>query len=171
MAIFGYCWVASWMTHLSLLFTLPAQNHIRDTDHVFQRLSQFWQQRSIDESETRKEIGDFSLFYDGYILVSKYSRVYLDNTVAKVFILTHFSRPGKVTKMRPMRLWNAGLYRRVEKLSHIQKFLRIQDFTLMPHATKMWLSASQNFSSLLKLKVCVKKRAWQQLCRGVEKYT
>ena len=98
MAIFGYCWVASWMTHLSLLFTLPAQNHIRDTDHVFQRLSQFWQQRSIDESETRKEIGDFSLFYDGYILVSKYSRVYLDNTVAKVLILTHFSRPGKVTK-------------------------------------------------------------------------
>ena len=34
-----------------------SESHIRDTDHVFQRLSQFWQQRSIDESE---EIGDFS---------------------------------------------------------------------------------------------------------------
>ena len=86
------------MTHLSLLFTLPAQNHIRDTDHVFQRLSQFWQQRSIDESETRKEIGDFSFFTTDTDTVSKNTAVYLDNTVAKVTILTHFSRPEKDTK-------------------------------------------------------------------------
>ena len=123
------------MTHLSLLFTLPAQNHIRDTDHVFQRLSQFWQQRSIDESETRKEIGDFSFFFttDTYT-VSKNTAVYLDNTVAKVTILTHFSRPEKVTKTQVLFIYRE---RGLKVPSYIEKFLRIQDFTLMPHATKM----------------------------------
>ena len=54
------------MTHLSLLFTLyyvRATLYIRDTDHVFQRLSQFWQQqRSIDESEPPRKLGISSFF-------------------------------------------------------------------------------------------------------------
>ena len=163
MAIFGYCWVASWMTHLSLLFTLPAQNHIRDTDHVFQRLSQFWQQRSIDESETRKEIGDFSFFTTD--TVSKNTAVYLDNTVAKVTILTHFSRPEKVTKtevyiMCRERVESSLLYRKVVTYPRFY-FNATCDENVIICIAKLFKSQTKS--------VCKEKRAW--LCRGVEKYT
>ena len=45
-----------------------------------------------------RKLGIFLFFTTDTYTVSKNTAVYLDNTVAKVTILTHFSRPEKVTK-------------------------------------------------------------------------
>ena len=85
--------------------------------------------------------------------------MYLDNTVAKVTILTHFSRPEKVTEKQVYIIYRE---RGLKVLTYPRFYFNATcDENVIICIAKLFKSQTKS--------VCKEKRAW--LCRGVEKYT